>query len=249
MQMKVEEHSLTDKERLGLVMENFVKAELSSLGIQNVKHTGKETYGHADNQSKRGVDFKVYGEHGQLAIALETKNWKTLRRKYSTDIAQTEVIDRFENLNARLKVLVISSLDVFDIQAQKLIKSHGIDVFETEKLIGSKIFRSREFFVLKTRLNQFFEQIEINLEQRQKRAQQLISQYLQTRSENSFRCCLNIEDSIDYSIPLSLTTLLTETYDTPLETITKESIELIEESEIPVSEIELLIEDSNISFD
>jgi hypothetical protein len=233
---------LTEKERLGLIMENFVKAQLSSLGFQKVKHTGKESYTNKDNQTKRGVDFKVYGEHGQLATAIEAKNWKTLKRKYGKDIAQTEVVDRFAGVNAKFKVLVISNFDVFDKQAQELILSSGIHVFETEKLIGAKIFKTRDFYTLKSRLEKFFENLETEYEGKQKRDQTLISQYLQQNRPVCFSSCCSNNSSL---IPL----IQSLTYDTHLETVTRETIETIEKMELPVSEIEQLAEKVNISFD
>lgn len=158
-------------------------AELKSIGFEKIKHCGKESYQKGYNEIRRGVDFKIYGEHGQLTVAGENKNWKTLRTRYSKDIAQTEVIDRFEGIDAKYEVLFIPDANVFDRQALALIRSHGIHIFETEKMLGGKDFHSKFFYILKARLEQFFENLETQTEQQSQREQQQLTQYVEQHRE------------------------------------------------------------------
>jgi hypothetical protein len=139
------------------------------------------------------------------------------------------------------------SIEVFDSQAQELIQRHGIEVFETEKLIGSKVFKfkeNRDFYIFKSRLEHFFEDLETEHEEKQQRDQTLISQYIETQRQSRADFCLTNTDC-----NTSMSTTVNKQHDTPLETLSKETIETIENSEIPVEEIENLAEKVNINFD
>jgi hypothetical protein len=248
--------NLTERERLGLTLENIMKAELKSLGFTHLEHTGLESYKHEKNEARHGVDFKIYGEHGNLAIAIECKHLRTLDRKYSKDIAQTEVIDRFEGLDTKFNILVISNFDVYDKQAQESILNHGIHVFEIGKLLGYKIFKSREFFILRSRLDRFFEDIETEHSERQKRDQQLIDQYLknhnpylkdQHKVQPQPICCVsNVDYSSYYDI---VNTVKQTTYDTHLGVDSQKLIEKVEKTEIPIEEIETAMTEISLNLD
>lgn len=141
---------------LGKISEMLFYSLFCSLYPKNegysVKHVNwkKYNYGH-------GVDLKVFEGCKQI-LGIECKNWRDLDRPYGTDIAETEIIDRFKHHGSGLKLLIISFIDLLTKQALQLLKQHGIHIIEVGKLIGKKDFKTRLFYELASKIRQTIKQ-------------------------------------------------------------------------------------------
>jgi hypothetical protein len=153
---------LTEKQRLGKILENFVASALRQLYPERLGYriawSGKDHY-HEENEQRHDCDVKLYYE-GNLLFAFECKNWRTFLNPYSTDIAQSEVISRFNKTqHAQYRIAVLTEREQFTKKALKEIASWGIRVFETHKLIGGRDFKNRNFHMFKTSLYSFLENL------------------------------------------------------------------------------------------
>lgn len=157
---KLDLSDMTQKEKLGFIGESFLHSILKSVAKEfglKVKWSGKKSYDKKlRNEKRRGVDFKLYEEHGQLFVANENKNLKNPEKQYSLETAQNVVVNRFNDVpHAKHKALSISNFNTFNYKARNLITSQRIEVFEFGKLIGSKDFRNKNFHVIKAKLRTF----------------------------------------------------------------------------------------------
>jgi hypothetical protein len=141
---------LTLKERLGIGLEKWIYAMLKSLYPESedyiIKHPDWTNY-----NNHNGVDFRVFKRCKEI-LAIECKNWRKLDKKYGSDIAQTEIVERFQHIGTNLKLCIISFMDVLSKPSVQLIKSHGIQLFEVGKLVGYKDFKFSLFYTIKSAL-------------------------------------------------------------------------------------------------
>jgi hypothetical protein len=107
--------------------------------------------------NEHGVDFKVF-YYNKLFLVIECKNWRQRTLKYGSDIAQTEVVNRFEHVGTNLKILIIPFADVFYNPALNLIRSNGIGILETKKLIGHRDYKSQLFYKVKSAITKLIKQ-------------------------------------------------------------------------------------------
>jgi hypothetical protein len=104
-----------------------------------------------------GVDFRVF-QRCKEVLAVECKNWRKIGRIYDSQIAQTEIIDRFNHIGTSLKLCIISFIDVLCNSGQKLIKSKGIHIIETNKLIGHRDYHNQLFYTIKSAIQNLINQ-------------------------------------------------------------------------------------------
>lgn len=147
-------------EKLGFIGERYFYAVLISVAEEfglRVEWTGKKSYDKKlRNEFRRGVDFKLYDKKGQLFWANENKNLKNPKKQYSTEDAQSQVINRFDDVpHAKHKSLSLPNFNVYNQKARNSILSKRIEVFELDKLIGGKDFRSKHFYIVKDKLRKF----------------------------------------------------------------------------------------------
>lgn len=137
---------------LGIIAEKFIVSIVKSLFKANegfkVKHTDFDNYnfGH-------GLDLRVF-DHNRELLGIEVKNWKLFNKPYGSNIAETEIIDRFKNCSAKIKLLIISFKSLLTKEALRLLKQNNIHVIETNKLIGHNDFKTKLFYTLKAQIQQ-----------------------------------------------------------------------------------------------
>jgi hypothetical protein len=141
----------TLKEKLGIALEKWLYALLRvlfpvSLGFR-ITHPDWSNY-----NNHHGVDFRVF-ERNKEILAIECKNWRDIGKKYGTDVAQTEIIDRFRHIGTGLKVCIISFLDVLSKPAIQLVKSYNIRLIQIGKLVGHRDFKASLFHRVKSTIN------------------------------------------------------------------------------------------------
>ncbi len=148
--------NLTRREKLGIALEKWIYAILKVLFLATEGY--RITPPDWDNYNNHnGVDFKVFW-YDKLILAVECKNWRQRTFKYGSDVAQTEVIERFRYIGTSLKILLISFADLFYKPALNLIKQNGITLIETQKLIGHKDYRSQLFYTIKSAISELTKQ-------------------------------------------------------------------------------------------
>lgn len=76
-----------------------------------------------------GTDIKIY-EDNLLLVDVEVKNWKHQDRPYGTEIAISEILDRFTRSFAPVKLLIISFLSLLTNRAKELLRQSGIQTLE-----------------------------------------------------------------------------------------------------------------------
>lgn len=133
----------TTKERLGIALERWILAILKALfptseGFRILTPNWQNYNNH------HGVDFRIF-KHKAEVLALECKNWRRLTKKYGSDIAQTEIIERFQHIGTNLKLCIISFKDVLTEPSLREIKANGIQILDVSKLVGYKDFKSSLF--------------------------------------------------------------------------------------------------------
>lgn len=138
----------TLKERLGIALEKWIFAILNVLfptpqGYQ-IMHPDWSNY-----NNHHGVDFRVF-YYNKLILALECKNWRKINRKYDSQIALTEIADRFNHIGTNHKLCIMSFKNLLCSSGLKLIESKGIQLIETNKLIGHRDFKSQLFYTIKS---------------------------------------------------------------------------------------------------
>jgi len=157
---KLDLTDMTQYERLGFIGESFFNSELKSVAKEfglRVVWSGKQSYDKKRrNEFRRGVDFKLYDKNGQLFWANENKNLKNPKNQYSLETAQNVIVERFNDVpHAKHKSVSLPNFNVFNYQARQHVESQGIEVFELNKLIGAKDFRSKNFHVIRAKLREF----------------------------------------------------------------------------------------------
>lgn len=143
---------LTDREKLGKIFELVVTSPLKKVCGEldlTVVWSGQTAYKKGvSNEDKHEPDFKIY--YGtKLLMDYEVKNWRLFNgHKYTSEFAQTEVNNRYEDSFAYEHGLIISFYDCFSNPAQQKIeeKCHQ-NIIEADKLVGAKDFRNRELFI------------------------------------------------------------------------------------------------------
>ena len=144
---------------LGIIGEKFNNSVAKS--IFKVKEGYRVRHVDWDNYSYgHGLDLRVFKRNKQV-MAIEVKNWRKMNRPYGTDIARTEIIDRFKNCAGGIKVLIISFLCLLTKQALTLLEKHNIHIIETRKLIGKNDFpkkgrNNKVFYSLKSKLSKLW---------------------------------------------------------------------------------------------
>ena len=252
---------MTKYERLGFIGESFFHAELKSVAKEfglRVKWTGKRSYDkRLRNEFRRGVDFKLYDEKGQLFWANENKNLKNPKCQYSTEDAQCQIINRFNDVShAKHKSVSLPNFNVYNQKARQRVISHGIEVFELDKLIGAKDFKSKHFHVIKAKLRQFItalfnkdKEFEKFKQEESKKITEYLNQQQTSNQPNNklnslasyiLSCLSNYVLNYDYSNNTSYNTTK-ETIDRPIQntevtTINQEQIRPIREVYEPRTE-------------
>lgn len=146
-----------NKIALGIIGEMVAFALLSGLfktkeGFK-VKHIDWKRY----NCGFR-VDLRVF-KKCKSVMDIEVKNWRLFSKPYGTEIAISEIIDRFKKSCALFKILFITYKTLLTREALGLLDLHKIHVFEIGKLMGKKDFKNKFFYETKQRLAQFIKTI------------------------------------------------------------------------------------------
>lgn len=140
----------TDKERLGIALERFVHAVLKKTFPACDGFTIR-TPDYQNYNNHNGADFRVF-QRTREVLAFECKNWRKLRNKYGLDIAQSEIIDRFDHIGTNQKVLIISHSDTLTEPSLSAIRTNGIKIINISKLVGYKDFKTSLFAELLAKL-------------------------------------------------------------------------------------------------
>lgn len=152
--------NLTNKELLGLINEKVFLAVFMSLFKATesfrIKHNDFNNY--HDGISK-GVDFRIF-ERNRSLFDIEVKNWKLFNKPYGLDVAEKEIVERFKNSCAVFKILIISFASLLSQPAIRLLRSHNIHVFSVDRLLGKKVFKTRFFYELRSKLAYFFHKLQ-----------------------------------------------------------------------------------------
>ena len=148
------EHTL--KERLGIALERWLYAILrmlfpAKLGYRIICPDWNNYNNH------NGVDFRVFQRNKEI-LAVECKNWRKIGRKYDSEIAQSEIVNRFQHVGTSLKLCVISFLDVLCSSGLSLIKANGITLIETNKVVGHRDYKSQLFYQIKSAIHKLVKQ-------------------------------------------------------------------------------------------
>jgi hypothetical protein len=104
-----------------------------------------------------GVDFRVFQRCKEI-LAIECKNWRKIGRIYDSQIAQTEIINRFNHVGTSLKLCIITFTDLLCSSGLKLIESNGISLIETNKLIGHRDYKNPLFYTIKQAIQNLINQ-------------------------------------------------------------------------------------------
>lgn len=147
---------ITLKERLGIALEHWIYAILrilfpARLGYR-ILHPDWNNY-----NNHNGVDFRVFQRNKEI-LAVECKNWRKIGKKYGLDVAQTEIVERFTYIGTSLKLCIISFTDVLTNPALYHIKSNGIQLIQTDKLIGHRDYKTQLFHVVKSAISKLLVQ-------------------------------------------------------------------------------------------
>lgn len=130
----------TDKEKIGQILEDFIKSILKKLCPEEkgfrFTFPDKKNY-----NNHNGVDFRVFW-HNREILAIECKNWRKLSYKYGIDQARTEIIGRFHHIGTNNKLTVMSFSDVLTEPSINTIKNENIKILSLNKLVGGKDFKS-----------------------------------------------------------------------------------------------------------
>ena len=133
-------------QRLGISLEKFLFAVIKCFFP---KKKGYE-YWHVDwrkytKYQGKSIDLQLFFKD-LLLIDFECKNWRFQQKfYYGIKDAQEQIIARFKDSIAKLKMLVISFLGQLSRPAQRLLEEHNIIVIETDKLVGRKDYRTSLF--------------------------------------------------------------------------------------------------------
>jgi len=82
-----------------------------------------------------GTDITVFDKDHDSIIDIEIKNWKEQPRNYGIETAQNEIIDRFRDSTAKIKLLIISYISLLTYKARDLIENAGIKIMELGNFI------------------------------------------------------------------------------------------------------------------
>jgi hypothetical protein len=136
----MERTTFTDKEKLGLVLEDFIRSILKKLCPEEkgfrFTFPDKKNY-----NNHNGVDFRVFW-HNKEILAIECKNWRKLAFKYGLDNARTEIKGRFHHIGTNNKLTIISYSDVLTDSSIRELSNDNIKLLSLNKLVGGKDFRS-----------------------------------------------------------------------------------------------------------
>lgn len=155
MQFRTSNYKIT----MGILGEKFVSKVLESI-YRKEKGFYVEHQNWAKNYNYgNGLDVQVR-EHGKPKIDVEVKNWKLFNKPYGMDVVKTEILERFENSKAQLKLLVITFVCLLSKKAFQLLEQYNIKIIEIGNLITRITFRStfNNFkHYLKQKLAKFFD--------------------------------------------------------------------------------------------
>lgn len=135
----------TRTERLGIIGEKFVnsifealigKTRLRKQWYSIIHQDWSQNYNYGN-----GVDVKIL-KQGKKFIGAEVKNWKQQPRTYGEETAREEIISRFVNCTAPIKLLFISFAWLLSQKARELILNSGIEIIE----IGSFLDIGKSWF-------------------------------------------------------------------------------------------------------
>lgn len=147
------------KQKLGIIMEKWLYAVLKSLfPAKNgffVRHNNWKNYSYG-----YGLDLAVFQQRGIKRVPIllfECKNWRQLGKPYGTEIIKKHVISRFLDepklwLSKAKRIIIGTFESLFTKRALRLMRTWKIHLISTDKLIGSKDFRSRLFYILKAKI-------------------------------------------------------------------------------------------------
>ena len=126
---KTEDLDYSVLQRLGIALEKFLFAVLKSFFPEkkgyNFWHVDWHKYTKYQGQS---IDLQLFFKD-LLLIDFECKNWRFQQKfYYSFKDAQEQIVARFKNSTAKLKVLIITFLDQLSRPAQRLLQKHNIVV-------------------------------------------------------------------------------------------------------------------------
>jgi hypothetical protein len=171
-----------NKVGLGKICEIFSVRELKSLFKRKdgyrIKHTDFKCYNWGF-----GVDIRVF-KGCKCLFDIEVKNWRILDIKYSVSVAREEVLTRFKNSGAKVKILFISHMEVFSKRALGLLSDNNIHVFEIGKLIGKKDLRSKLFYQVKLKLQHFLNAIKSSTNKPEPETE-VLDNYLEEEIDNT----------------------------------------------------------------
>jgi hypothetical protein len=166
-------------------------------------------------------------------LANENKNLKNPKCQYSTEDAQYQIINRFNDVpHAKHKSVSLPNLNVYNHKARQQIVNQGIEVFEFGKLIGAEDFRNKNLHVIRSKLRQFIKGLfnkdeqykKFKQEESKKLTEWFNSQKTKNQSNNKYNsladfilsCLSNYELSYDYSTNTSNKTTK-QTIDRPIQ--------------------------------
>jgi hypothetical protein len=153
---KSQNGKFTLKERLGIALERWILAILKVLFPSKLGYCIL-TPDYDNYNNHNGVDFRVFIRNREI-LAVECKNWRKIGRKYDSEIAQSEIVNRFNHVGTSLKLCVISFLDVLCGSGLSLIKANGITLIETNKVVGHRDYKSQLFYQIKLAIHKLVKQ-------------------------------------------------------------------------------------------
>ncbi len=133
----IESQPLTEKQRLGLTGEKWIKLLLNAVFKYGYKINSNDYDNYAKSQEK-GSDFQI-AQLKEVLFAIEAKNWLLQKRTYGVETVKEQILTRFEGLDETvIKILFISYKRLFSKEALKLLSDNHIYVYEVEKVFTVK---------------------------------------------------------------------------------------------------------------
>lgn len=143
-----ESQPLTEKQRLGLTGEKWIKLLLNAVFKYGYRINSNDYDNYAKSQEK-GSDFQI-SQGKDVVFDIEAKNWLLQKRTYGVKDVKEQILTRFEGLDETVfKILFISYKRLLSKEALKLLSDNHIYVYEVGKVFSVKKDNPRanpEFF-------------------------------------------------------------------------------------------------------
>ena len=126
---------------LGILGEMLANAVLSTLYPKCKGYIVQHQNWRKNYVMGEGLDLQDKDSHKRSLVDVEVKNWKKQPRTYGIQTAKDEILSRFSNSTAKLKLLIITYLSLLSKDAIQLIRSCGIQIIELGDLVTKQTFR------------------------------------------------------------------------------------------------------------